>query len=66
MSVLELKGKLLEKLAELEDEKLLREVIQFLEEKHKESKTAGSGSRMDEVFEKAVKQYGNTLQKLAE
>ena len=65
MSTLELKGIVMEKIAALNNEDALKEIIVLLE-KLSETEKNDNLSKVRKVYEKAVDQYGNVLQKLAQ
>lgn len=64
MSTLELKGIAMEKIAALNSEAILKEVIIHLDKLTAEA-SSGNTIKVNEIFDKAVSQYGNALEKLA-
>jgi cytochrome c553 len=62
MSTLELKGIAMEKIAALNSEAALKEVIAYLENLSSEE---NKSEKVKQIFDKAVTQYGNALKKLA-
>lgn len=65
MSVAEMKIKAMDYLLHLESEKAITVALTQLENLTKEEKAA-SEKKMENIFEEASSQYGNTLKKLAE
>lgn len=59
MSIAEMKKELIEKINKIEDESLLKKISNVLD-------TPKPRPSIDQIFEEAKAQYGNTLKRLAE
>ncbi len=60
MSVAEMKQKVIEKITLIEDETMIRKIAQLVDEKSKPRPS------IEDIFEKAKVQFGETLQRLAQ